>query len=151
MYFDDSSFHQAFLGGRPSFAYRYILHERDLLKHGLRRMIGNGAGSFVWTGQWVLDGVMCALMKNVIFDLDLRVENLLDLTSGTWDLDSPHEHFYTRDVDLILKIKSDVSSHDFFIWEHTKSGEYIVKSGYWFAYQREKADLICDMQMQPSI
>ncbi|KAG7581071.1 Reverse transcriptase domain [Arabidopsis suecica] len=150
-YFDDSTFLQAFLGGRPSFAWRSILHGRDLLRMGLRRMIGDGASSFVWTDQWVLDGVMRPpLMKNIIFDLNLRVSDLLDPINGSWDLDSLQEHFFPGDVELILKLKPVRSSEDFFIWEHTKSGEYSVKSGYWLAFQRQKAELLREMQVQPS-
>lgn len=151
MYFDDSSFLHVFLGGRPSFAWRSILHGRDLLRMGLRRMIGDGESSFVLTDQWVLDGVMRApLMKNIIFDLNLQVSDLLDPSTGSWDLECLQEHFYPGDVDLICKIKPVISFEDFFIWEHTKSGEYSVKSGYWLAFQKEKADLLREMQMQPS-
>lgn len=136
-YFENDSFLEADLGSRPSFAWRSILHRRDLLKNGLRQMIGNGSSIFVWTSQWVLDGVMRApLMKNIIFDLDLRVKDLIDPNSGSWILESLQENFFPRDVDLILKLKPVKSTEDFLIWEHTKSGEYSVKSGYWFAYQR---------------
>ncbi|KAG7552423.1 Reverse transcriptase zinc-binding domain [Arabidopsis thaliana x Arabidopsis arenosa] len=152
LYFDDSSFLNASLGARPSFAWRSILHGRYLLKQGLKRMIGDGENSLVWTDQWVLDGTIRApLMKNIIFDLNLRVRDLLDPQTGSWDMDRLQFHFYPRDVELILKIKPVTSSEDFFIWEHTKSGEYSVKSGYWFAFQREKVELISVMLMQPSI
>ncbi|KAG7541734.1 Reverse transcriptase zinc-binding domain [Arabidopsis thaliana x Arabidopsis arenosa] len=151
-YFEEGTFLQAALGDRPSFAWRSILHGRDLLHLGLRKMIGDGEDTFVWTARWILDGVMRApLMRNIIFDLDMKVKDLLDPIAGTWDLESLQEHFFPRDVELILKIKPVISSEDFHVWEHTKSGEYSVKSGYWFAFQREKADLICEFQMQPSI
>ncbi|KAG7540714.1 Reverse transcriptase domain [Arabidopsis thaliana x Arabidopsis arenosa] len=151
-YFEEGTFLQAALGDRPSFAWRSILHGRDLLHLGLRKMIGDGEDTFVWTARWILDGVMRApLMRNIIFDLDMKVKDLLDPIAGTWDLESLREHFFPRDVELILKIKPVISSEDFYVWEHTKSGEYSVKSGYWFAFQREKADLICEFQMQPSI
>ncbi|XP_019087550.1 PREDICTED: uncharacterized protein LOC109127379 [Camelina sativa] len=78
-YFEDGEFLTADLGDRPSFAWRSILHGRDLLKRGLRQMIGDGEYTFVWSSRWVLDGVMRApLMKNIIFDLDLKVNELID-------------------------------------------------------------------------
>ncbi|XP_019085587.1 PREDICTED: uncharacterized protein LOC109126474 [Camelina sativa] len=83
-YFPDTDFLNAVLGDRPSFAWRSILHGRNLLKRGLRQMVGNGAKISVWTTRWLLDGVMRApLMKNVIFDLDLLVKDLLDPTTQT--------------------------------------------------------------------
>ncbi|KAG7543654.1 Reverse transcriptase domain [Arabidopsis thaliana x Arabidopsis arenosa] len=152
VYFDEDKFINAEMGERPSFAWRSILHGRDLLNKGLRQMIGDGASTFVWTTRWLLDGVMRApLMKNIIFDLDLQVKDLLDITTQTWDIVKLQHHFYPRDVELVLKMKPVMSSEDFLIWEHTKSGAYSVKSGYWFAYQREKVDLLREAMMQPSI
>ncbi|XP_010418618.1 PREDICTED: uncharacterized protein LOC104704191 [Camelina sativa] len=151
-YFPDSDFLSATLGYRPSYAWRSILHGRDLLKRGLRQMIGDGASTFVWSSRWVLDGIMRApLMKNILFDLDLMVKDLLDTTTQSWDLAKLQYHFYPRDVELILKIKPVMSSEDYLIWEHTKSGAYSVKSGYWAAYQREKIDLLTEALMQPSV
>lgn len=151
-YFDEDKFINAEMGERPSFAWRSILHGRDLLNKGLRQMIGDGASTFVWTTRWLLDGVMRApLMKNIIFDLDLQVKDLLDITTQTWDIVKLQHHFYPRDVELVLKMKPVMSSEDFLIWEHTKSGAYSVKSGYRFAYQREKVDLLREAMMQPSI
>ncbi|XP_010495271.1 PREDICTED: uncharacterized protein LOC104772340 [Camelina sativa] len=141
-YFEEGDFLSSDLGERPSYAWRSILHGRDLLKRGLRQMIGDGESVMVWSSRWILDGVMRApLMKNIIFNLDLKVKDLIDVESHSWDRTKLHYHFYPRDVELICKFKPVPRSNDFFIWEHTKSGVYSVKSGYWAAYESEKIDL----------
>lgn len=110
-YFDDGNFFDAEIGVRPTFAWRSIIHGSDLLKKDLRQMIADGASTFVWTTRWLLDGVMRALlMKYIIFDLDLQVKDLLDVSTQTWDLVKLQHHFFPRDVELILKIKPVLSS-----------------------------------------
>ncbi|XP_010513760.1 PREDICTED: uncharacterized protein LOC104789816 [Camelina sativa] len=151
-YFVEGDFLSAELGDRPSYAWRSILHGRDLLKRGLRQMIGDGESTYVWSSRWLLDGVIRApLMKNIIFDLDLKVKELINPSTLSWDLSVLNHHFYPRDVELICKQKPVPLSKDFLIWEHTKSGAYSVKSGYWAEYQREKIELVTEALMQPSI
>lgn len=53
--------------------------------------------------------------------------------SHYWNLGLQEDLFYPQDVEIILKIKPIISSADFFIWNHSRSGEYLVRSGYWLA------------------
>lgn len=50
-YFGCSSFLQAEMGDKHSFAWRNIIHGRALLKEGLQQMVGNGRSLRVWTSQ----------------------------------------------------------------------------------------------------
>ncbi|KAG7576033.1 Ribonuclease H domain [Arabidopsis thaliana x Arabidopsis arenosa] len=150
-YFEDCQFLQAVLGSRPSFAWRSILHGRVLLRKGLRQGIGDGASTSVWTGQWLMDGRMRApLMKNIIVDLELLVEDLIDPVTKTWDPISLQEHFYQRDIDIISKLKPVVSCPDFMVWQHNKSGEYSVRSGYWLASKDQNSASLFEANAQPS-
>lgn len=48
-YFPNGDFLSASLGNRPSYAWRSILRDRELLAKGLRHMIGNGLSISVRT------------------------------------------------------------------------------------------------------
>ncbi|KAG7555091.1 Reverse transcriptase zinc-binding domain [Arabidopsis suecica] len=52
---------------------------------------------------------------------------------------------------LITKIKPVVSSQDFWIWHHNKSGEYSVRSGYWLASRDQNYDLYQAAAALPSL
>lgn len=61
------------------------------------------------------------------------------------------EIFYQRDVDIILTKKPVKNQTDFWIWKHTRSGDYTVKSGYWCANQEKFQNLIQEVSVLPSI
>lgn len=134
-YFPEGDFLSAKLGRRPSFAWRSIIHGRDLLVKGLRQMVGNGNSISVWSTPWLADGdrMRIPLMKNTLIDLNLRVKDLLRPNSHHWDMDRLHELFYPQDIAIITRTKPVISSEDFFCWNHTRSGAYSVCSRYWLA------------------
>lgn len=152
-YYPHSDFLSAQLGTRPSYAWRSILHGRDLLIKGLRRMIGNGSSTPVWSMPWLVDGDhMCIpLMKNGFVDLNLRVKDLLLPRSHSWDMLKLNDLFFQRDVEIISQIRPVISSEDFYIWNHTRSGEYSVKTGYWFAERMANKEAYVAGSMLPSL
>lgn len=52
-YFINGDFLNATKGDRPSFAWRSILFGRELLTHGLKKVIGSGADTYVWRDKWI--------------------------------------------------------------------------------------------------
>lgn len=63
-----------------------MLFRRELLKKGLRVMVGNGETISVWSRLWLLDDRFRApLMKNILVDLNLRVCDLIDLPAKCWN------------------------------------------------------------------
>lgn len=44
-----------------------------------------------------------------------------------------------------------ISEHDSWVWRHTRSGLYSVKSGYELAFSMKNAELIRDQQALPSL
>lgn len=129
-YFPQSSFLSAPLGSRPSYAWRSILFGREFLSKGLRHMVGNGQSLSVWTSPSLVDGdrMQIPLMKNILVDLNLKVNQLLLNNSHSWNQDLIGGLFFPSDKEIILKFKPVIHSPDFFIWNHTRSGEYFVRT-----------------------
>ena len=151
-YFSEIPFLQAATGSRPSFAWKSILHGRSLLEKGLRLCIGDGESTSVWSGQWLFDGRMRApLMKNIFVDLDLKVFQLIDPHSKTWDPDILQDLFFQNDIDIISAIMPVVSGSDFWCWLHNKSGDYSVRSGYWLGSKDHNNDIFRNASALPSI
>lgn len=44
-------------------------------------------------------------MKNSVIDLDLKVSDLVDITSKWWDIEKLHSLFYPIDVEITINIK----------------------------------------------
>ncbi|KAG2248428.1 hypothetical protein Bca52824_088056 [Brassica carinata] len=125
------------LGSRPTYAWRSILFGWILLEKGLRRDVGSGEDINVWMDKWLFDEVPKApLRKPVLFNLDLRVCDLICPQTKTWDMEKLQENFFAADIKLILKHKPAMGEKDAYEWVHNRWGAYTVKSGYWLASPR---------------
>ena len=131
-YFSHSSFLDCSVGVRPSFAWRSMLHGRDLMKQGLLQEVGNGEESRVWLDNWLLTSIPRPprYHQDAIVDLTLRVSDLIDGQTGTWDHNLVRQLIVKEDVNLVLNTKLNLSRADKLIWGLTKNGRYDVKSGY---------------------
>jgi len=78
------------------------------------------------------------------------VKDLINLDGRCWNGDLLQDLFFQVDIDLICKKKPVVDMDDFWVWLHSKSGEYSVKSGYWLAFQSNKPELLFEACRQPS-
>lgn len=150
-YFEHVDFLQSEISKRPSFAWKSLLHGRDLLISDLKKMIGNGLSINVWSDPWIHDNPLrIPLMKNIFVDLNLKVSDLLDPISHDWNRIKLHDLFYPMDIVLIEAMKPIPSQVDFWIWKHTRLGDYSVKSGNWLANQAKFKDLILQEAALPS-
>ncbi|KAG7586642.1 Reverse transcriptase zinc-binding domain [Arabidopsis thaliana x Arabidopsis arenosa] len=130
-YYHRKGFMDATIGSRPSYAWRSIIHGRDLLEKGLIKNIGNGQSTSVWTDKWIFDNApRRPFNKQSLFDLDLRVSNLIT-TQGSWNQALLSELFFPPDVVRIMSYPPNVAVSDSFIWAYNRSGCYTVKSGNW--------------------
>lgn len=120
------------LGSRPSFAWRSLLHGRELLQQGLVTRIGNGSSTNVWWDKWIIDTVPRTpdYRPGSVVDLTLKVEDLMDHHTGLWNRDLVLHTFSQADAATILKLQPRLSQADSVVWGFTKNGVYSSKSGY---------------------
>lgn len=151
-YFENGSIVEATLGSKPSYGWRSVLHGRDLLVKGLRKEVGNGRSLRVWTDPWCdFGGRANPWMKITIIDLELKVSDLLDLESGSWNEEVLAHNFFENDVKRIKKIRPLIDQDDYWCWKHEKSGAYTVKSGYWLASKTNLQEILQAAHAQPSL
>jgi len=139
-YFKQKDFMNAVVGSRPSFAWRSIIHGRDLLEKGIMKNIGNGQSTSVWNDKWIFDKApRRPFNKQSLFDLELMVSNLIT-HQGSWDHALLSELFFPPDVVRIMSYPPNIGLEHSYIWAYNRNGCYTVKSGNW---------LISHLKQQP--
>lgn len=131
-YFPKCNFLQAQLGANPSYMWRSILAAKDMVKQGGRRRIGDGEQTTVWHVPWLPgdnDGFMTTELPHELEHI--RVVNLMDTSSKTWDEEVLHDICNEHDVQLIKNIPIPAQkTDDLWFWRFEKSGIFSVKSCY---------------------
>ncbi|XP_018487613.1 uncharacterized protein LOC108858142 [Raphanus sativus] len=151
-YYPNGVFLDATIGYRPSYAWRSVLFGRELLVKGLRHSVGSGEKMNVWTDKWLfVDQPRAPMRKQILFDLDLRVCDLINPQNRAWDRGKLEELFFPSDIELILKMKPAVGMEDSYEWVHNRWGAYSVKSGYWLACRLDVSVLRVSAKCKPSL
>lgn len=151
-YYPNGSFLEASLGARPSYAWRSIIFGRQLLEKGLRRTIGSGDETSVWMDKWLFGEVpMAPLRKLVLFEVDLKVCDLINPQTKAWDRGKLEENFFPPHLERILKQKLIPGEKDGYEWVHRHWRGYTVKFGYWLASRLDDSDVRKGSSAQPSI
>jgi hypothetical protein len=126
IYFPTTSFWNAEIGLSPSYAWRSIFHGRDVLCSGIRRHVGDGCTTNIWTDPW-LQG------ENLSQYYRPHVQLVSDLFhhQGSWNLDLLRELFPIDVVNKIRALPLSLNSYaDRWIWGADKHGLFTVKSAY---------------------
>lgn len=96
---------------------------------GLVKKVGNGYFIYVWVDPWVdINGMRVPLIKNMFINIDLKVADLIDPRTKTWDRDILQDLFYPGEAAVILRNKPVVSKEELWSWKFTQSGDYNIKS-----------------------
>ncbi|CAL9241617.1 unnamed protein product, partial [Arabidopsis halleri] len=114
--------------------------------------IGSGWETKVWSDPWIpTTPARPPISRLEATDPNLYVNHLMDPISKTWNMTKLKDLIAPEDIPRILGLHPSSSfSRDSYIWAHTKSGNYSVRSGYWAAKASPRGD--CDLPFQgPSV
>ena len=113
-YFKNGTFQEAYLGTRPSYAWRSILHGREAMNLGLVKRIGDGKDSNVWSTNWLVDTSARPPMyrQDSLVDLMLKVCDLFIPNKELWDREKVRETFTPEDAQCVLRLKPSLSRPD---------------------------------------
>ena len=136
------------------YGWRSIMAAKPLLISGLRKTIGMGRDTRVWSEAWVPDLVARPPkpVEHIVYRLpQLLVQSFIRNDTKEWDIQLLREFFHPGDIPLILGLKPSCSFNpNGYVWNHTKSGVYTVKSGY-DLLQSKKLSLSQTEVREPSI
>lgn len=137
-YFPWGSILDADINPWSSFAWRSILHAREVICKGARWRIGDGSVINIWKHQW-LDSLRGGQIVSPQLDSSLTtVKNLLIPDTKVWNKELIEQNFLPWEAESIQGIPvSHCPIEDLLIWQYTTDGSYSVKS----AYQMLSADI----------
>ena len=130
-YFPNKSFMETTISPMASFTWRSILSARDLLKRGLKKVVGNGLGVNIWEDPWVP-----RLPQYRIYSQGGRNEDGPQMVSDLiqnweWNVEMLNRLFSSREVEAIRSIPiSHQGRVDTWGWHFTKDGLFSTKSAY---------------------
>ncbi|KAG7551591.1 Ribonuclease H domain [Arabidopsis thaliana x Arabidopsis arenosa] len=134
-YFPNTNILNTGPGFKPSFIWRSLLEGRDLLRKGMRLLIGNGQNTNVWSDPWLPTHPPRAPRCLVGTNSDLRyVKDLMNARQTGWNIDTLRLHVVPEDIPLISNVRIfPTPVPDLLGWNYNDTGLYTVKSGYWLA------------------
>ncbi|KAF7825156.1 putative RNA-directed DNA polymerase [Senna tora] len=123
---------EARCGYRPSATWRSLMEGRKVLSKGLRRAIGNGRTTGVWTDPWIPAEIRTIAVKpNHIERGEETVSVLLNEDATNWDVEELRTRFDEETCIRIQSIPPDPEQgEDRWVWEYDRKGVYSVKTGY---------------------
>ncbi|KAM6574232.1 hypothetical protein CsatA_022559 [Cannabis sativa] len=132
-YFLNGNFLTAGLGAYPSLTWQSIVWGKELLAKGLRWRVGLRNQINCKSDPWLPGHTDFTPFSFIGNDSSLQVADLID-QHRNWDLTVISANFGQADMDRILSIPLSIfPSDDVLIWNGTNSGNYMVRSGYYFA------------------
>lgn len=105
---------------------------RCIIERALRWNIGNGRSVDVWKDRWLptLESFRLVSPRSQLSGVE-RMEHLLDLDKGTWDIKKVRNTFLSHKAEVGLGIPVSLSLLDYSrIWAWTSNGRFMVKSAY---------------------
>lgn len=135
-YFSTSNIFNAPQPRKGSYVWKSLLQGRDLLKKGMRFVIGDGSMINAWIDPWLPTHPPRPPRAKVGISGDCMVKDWILESGKGWDETKIKDLVDEVDVPMIMSIKlCPQATHDVLGWHYTKEGLYTVKSAYWLANQ----------------
>lgn len=136
----------------PSYGWKNIWTAKSLVERSARRVIGRGSQTLFLNDKWIPDKdprPTIPVMSG--FNPDLKVMELIDGITNSWNLQRLREYVDPTDTPLILSLRLSSSlTTDGYCSHYTTLGKYTVKSGYDITQLKQDEDTLFLLQ-QPSI
>ena len=120
-----------------SYLRKSLLSARFLLINGIRKQAGDGSTIMVWQDRWIPDSRDGRVEQDRAANGDVQyVKDLIK--QGQWDKELLNKIFSREMAQKIAKIPLSIYQRkDRLIWNHSRNGEYTVRSGYALAKEME--------------
>jgi hypothetical protein len=114
-----------------SFTWQSLVAAIPTFKHGYIWRVGSGERINTYTDPWIPSSSNKMIISPRGLGVLTKVADLIDSSTGTWDIELLRSLFLDVDVKRILEIPINIQGFDDFIaWNYNKNGRYSVKSGY---------------------
>ena len=123
-----------------SYVWRSILRGIEVLKEGLIWHIGGGTNVRIWEDPWIPRGVTRRPASYQGPNLLIKVSELIDPNTGSWDRNLVSDCFHPDDVPIILSIPICEHGEDFMAWHFDSKGIFFVKPAYKIHVQMMKEE-----------
>nr|XP_023919081.1 uncharacterized protein LOC112030645 [Quercus suber] len=139
-FFPNCSIMEAKESSTGSYAWRSILHGRNVLLRGCRWRVGNGRSVHIWQSKWLPRKHLTKVLSPIIDSMvDARVEILIDDETHGWNHSIIDGIFIPEEAELIKSMP--LPQHgvdDRLFWPFTQTGAYTSKSGYRYLKSEEE-------------
>ncbi|CAL2278196.1 unnamed protein product [Prunus armeniaca] len=128
-YFPDCGFKDATLGHRPSWIWRSLLVGRDTVMNNAKRQIMNGESTNIWADNWIPEVGIITPLVPIPINAPQLVSEIIDVRSGSWNLDSVASYLSWETKRRILSIPVGASRHqDRVVWPWVRLGYHVLHS-----------------------
>lgn len=113
-----------------SYTWRSICRGLLTLRDGMIWRVGNGAAINIWSDPWIPRDHTTRPITPRRRNLVTRVEELIDPSTGSWDVELLTQTFWPKDVNMIRTIPVHIEMDDMLAWHYDEKGLFSVKSSY---------------------
>ncbi|XP_009124577.2 uncharacterized protein LOC103849567 [Brassica rapa] len=133
-YFPDGNILNATLKRKASYAWKSILHGKELIVKGMRYIIGNGTTTKMWEDSWLSLHPPRPPRPRRDINHNMKVSDYINDNRTGWNMEKLREDVVEEDLATIQALRiSSKAEQDLLGWHYNDNDLYTVKSGYWLA------------------